>query len=82
MTRTSRVSVGLLTLHTDALAVCNNTGVLASMQYSEAVVVATGLLGKLTNACDVGCTVELLSVGRTVPLDSGDLPWPLLQILM
>ena len=31
----------LLTLHTDALVVCDSTGVLALMQYNEAVVVGT-----------------------------------------
>ena len=62
MTRISRDTLGLLTLHTDALAVCNSTGVLASIQYNEAVVVGTWLLAEFTNACDVGGGVEFVEV--------------------
>jgi len=79
MTRTSQVSVGLLTLHTNALVVLNNTGVLTSMQLNEAVVAGTESLSEF----DVCCTVIApLSVGCMVPLDCGGFPWPLLQILM
>lgn len=42
----------------DAHAVCNSTGVLASMQYNDAVIVETSLLGEFTNACDVGWGVD------------------------
>ena len=63
------------------LTVCNSIGVLASMQYNDAVVVGTCLLGEFTNTCDVGWGVEVLSVFGKVLLGSCRLPWPLLQIL-
>jgi len=78
MTWTSQVSVGLLTLYTNALAVCNYTGVLTSMQLNEAVVAGTESLGEF----DVCCTVIVPPlVGCTIPVDCGSFPWPLLQML-
>ena len=58
-----------------------HTGVLASMQYNDAVVVGTWLLGEFTDACDVGWGVEVLSFLGKVSLGSCHLPWPLLQML-